>query len=150
MRRRSPMDRFLRALMGLSFALGVGLPALSFANGTLKSHEGCAVTLVVDGDTVKLFCPDQGFVTARLMGFDTPEIFSPSCLSELAQGLTATAWLNAALLRASHIAESPEGTDRYGRRLTRLSLDGEDVTRPLVARGLAHPYAGGKREGWCA
>lgn len=150
MRRRSPMDRILRALMGLSFALGIGLPALSFANGTLKPHAGCAVTLVVDGDTVKLYCPAEGFMTARLLGFDTPEIFSPLCLSELARGLTATAWLNAALFAAGHIAETSSGTDRYGRRLASLRLDGRDLAETIVAAGLARPYSGGKREGWCA
>lgn len=150
MRRRSPMDRFLRLLMGLSLALGIGLPALSFANGTLKPHEGCAVTLVVDGDTVKLLCPGEGFVTARLTGFDTPEVFSPLCLSELAKGVAATAWLNAALFAAGHIAEEGSADDRYGRRLASLRLDGEDVAQRIVASGLARPYAGGKREGWCA
>src|SRR5690606_6080818 len=79
MRRRSPLDRLLKAAFGASVALGIGVPALSFANGTLKPHEGCAVTLVVDGDTVRLLCPAEGFVTARLTGFDTPEVFSPGC-----------------------------------------------------------------------
>lgn len=150
MRRPSPMDRFLKALMGLSLALGVGVPALSFANGTLKPHEGCAVALVVDGDTVKLFCPGEGFVTARLLGFDTPEVFSPGCLSALAKGVAATAWLNAALFSASHIAEEGARSDRYGRRLASLRLDGRDVAETILASGLARPYDGGKREGWCA
>lgn len=150
MRSPSPLDRVLRLLMGLSLALGIGLPALSFVNGTLKPHEGCAVTLVVDGDTVKLFCPGEGFVTARLLGFDTPEVFSPLCLSELARGVAATAWLNAALFSAGHIAEEGVRSDRYGRRLASLRLDGRDVADRIVAAGLARRYDGGRREGWCA
>lgn len=150
MRRRSPLDRVLRLGMGASLALGIGLPALSFANGMLKPHDGCAVVLVVDGDTVKLFCPGEGVVTARLLGLDTPEIFSPQCLGELGKGLGATARLNLSLLAATHIAEAGEQTDRYGRRLVTLSLDGADVAPDMIAAGLARPYAGGKREGWCA
>ncbi len=150
MRRRSPLDRLLKAAFGASVALGIGVPALSFANGTLKPHEGCAVTLVVDGDTVRLLCPAEGFVTARLTGFDTPEVFSPGCPGELARGLAATAWLTLALWRAGHIAEDGERRDRYGRRLVRLSLDGRDVAGAMIAAGLARPYAGGRRQGWCA
>lgn len=150
MRRLSPLDRLLKAVMAASVALGLGVPALSFANGTLKPHEGCAVILAVDGDTVRLLCPAEGFVSARLMGFDTPEVFSPACLEELARGLGATAWLTLALWSAGHIAERGEGRDRYGRRLVRLSLDGQDVAGAMVAKGLARPYAGGRRQGWCA
>jgi micrococcal nuclease len=150
MPRRPPLDRLLRAAMFLSFALGVGLPALSFANGILKPHEGCAVVLVVDGDTVKLLCRGEGVVTARLLGFDTPEIFSPGCLPELARGLAATAWLYRAFLTAQRIDEDGTSTDRYGRRLVRLRLDGKDVAETIVAAGQARPYSGGKRDGWCA
>lgn len=148
--RRSPLDRMLRVAMGASVALGIGLPALSFANGTLKPHEGCAVVLVVDGDTVKMLCPAEGIVTARLLGLDTPEIFSPRCVGEFGKGLAATARLNAALFAAAHIAESGDRADRYGRRLVALRLDGADVAPAMIAAGLARPYAGGRREGWCA
>ncbi len=150
MRRRSPFDRLLKLVMGLSFAFGIGVPALSFANGLLKPHEGCAVVLVVDGDTVKTLCPGEGLVTARLIGFDTPEIFSPACPGEFARGVQATVWLTAALFGARHIGEAARGTDRYGRRLVHLTLDGRNVAGPIIASGLARPYAGGKREGWCA
>ncbi|WP_413871464.1 thermonuclease family protein [Albidovulum sp.] len=149
MRRPSPLDRLLKLLMGASLALGIGVPALSFANGTLTPHEGCAVILAVDGDTVRLLCPAEGFVAARLIGFDTPEVFSPACPGELARGLAATAWLTLALWRAGHIAEAGEERDRYGRRLVRLRLDGRDVAGPMIALGLARPYAGGRRQGWC-
>lgn len=150
MRRRSPLDRLLRSLLAITAVLGIGVPALSFANGTLKPHEGCAVVLVVDGDTVRLLCPGEGMVTARLTGFDTPEIFSPGCAGELARGLAATAWLTLSLWSAGRIAETGEGRDRYGRRLTRLALDGRDTAGTIVAAGHARPYAGGRREGWCA
>lgn len=149
MARRSAPDRMLRLALVASFGLGVALPAATFANGTLKPHDGCAVVLAVDGDTVKLLCPGEGLVPARLTGFDTPEIFSPRCASELARGIVATASLDRLLFSAGHIAVSGEGTDRYGRRLVRLDLDGQDVANRMIASGLARPYAGGRRQGWC-
>ncbi|MEO1905391.1 MAG: hypothetical protein ABGX08_00005, partial [Citromicrobium sp.] len=40
------------------------------------------------------------------------------------------------------------GTDRYGRTLARLTVDGRDVGTVLVSMGLARPWRG-RREGWC-
>jgi endonuclease YncB( thermonuclease family) len=150
MRPHSPLDGLLRLLMGASLVLGLGLPAISFANGTLKPHDGCAVVLVVDGDTVKMLCPREGIVTARLLGLDTPEIFSPRCLGEFGKGVGATARLTLSLLAAAHIAETGARTDRYDRRLVTLRLDGADIAPGMIAAGLARPYGGGRREGWCA
>ncbi|WP_347313007.1 thermonuclease family protein [Defluviimonas sp. SAOS-178_SWC] len=45
---------------------------------------GCRIYRVVDGDTVRMWCPGRGETAARLTGFDTPELFSPACPSELA------------------------------------------------------------------
>ncbi len=42
------------------------------------------------------------------------------------------------------------GEDRFGRTLARVrDRAGRDVARVLVAEGLARPYAGGPRRGWC-
>ncbi len=150
MARRSALDRLLRLMLAACLGLGVALPAASVANGLLKPHDGCAVLLAVDGDTVDVHCPGEGVRRARLTGFDTPEIFSPGCLSELARGLAATARLYGLLFAAGHIATSGEGTDRYGRLLLRLDLDGTDLAARMIATGLARPYDGGRRPGWCA
>ncbi|WP_290897841.1 thermonuclease family protein [Hoeflea sp.] len=40
-------------------------------------------------------------------------------------------------------------TDRYGRTLACVYADGRDVAKALIAAGLARPYDGGRREGWC-
>ena len=83
------------------------------------------------------------------MGFDTPEVFSPKCDAELALGNRATQALERRVNASREVQVAFHGTDRYGRRLARLSLDGTDVAQPLIAAGLARPYDGGRRAGWC-
>jgi endonuclease YncB( thermonuclease family) len=39
-------------------------------------------------------------------------------------------------------------TDRYGRRVAFIQIDGLDLGRMLVTRGLARPWRG-RRERWC-
>lgn len=100
---------------------------------------------VIDGDTLSW----RG-ERVRLVGFDTPEIFSPRCASEVHKGQAAKRMLAGLIARArsADLAIHPE-RDRYGRMLATLSLDGTDVGRSLVAAGLARPYLSGRRQGWC-
>lgn len=109
----------------------------------------CRVTRVVDGDTVYLACPGAAPERARLMGFDTPEIFSPHCASEMQEGLAAKTYLRRQIAAADTIGMSFAGRDRYGRRLVHLSLDGRDTAAIMIGAGLARPYYGGRRRGWC-
>lgn len=109
----------------------------------------CSVARVIDGDTVDLACPGEALVRARLLGFDTPEVFSPGCASELALGRQATSALEAKIRRAQQVRLVFAGSDRYDRRLTQLYLDGADVAGIMVGEGLARPYEGGRRRSWC-
>ncbi len=114
------------------------------------SGPPCTVTRVVDGDTVVMACRDLGSFRARLMGYDTPEISRPRCREELLLGLRAKERMRQMLADAHVLEVSFHGTDRYGRMLTRLSLDGTDVARRLISEGLAVQYSGGRRINWCA
>ena len=119
-------------------------------NGYAAESAGCRVVGVVDGDTVGLHCPGEtGIGRARVLGYDTPEIFSPKCLSETIRGTIAKWSLRLALWRAERIDVYRSGTDRYDRDLVRLSIDGADVAPRMIGAGLARPYAGGRRQGWC-
>lgn len=110
---------------------------------------GCRITYVADGDTVHLACPATGEVKARLLGFDTPEIYSPKCREELAAGQQATTVLRQ-ILRSGPITEARfQGHDRYGRELVRLEVGGQDVARRMIASGYAVPYSGGRHPDWC-
>ncbi len=115
----------------------------------VTTDTGCRAIYVADGDTVHLACRGSGAVKARLLGFDTPEVYSPRCSKELAAGRQATAILREVLQSGPITAARFQGHDRYGRELVRLEVGGQDVARPMIASGLAVPYAGGRHPDWC-
>ena len=116
---------------------------------TAPAEPSCTVARVVDGDTLDMACPGQGAFRARLVGFDTPEVYSPACAAEYALGSEASRRMRALVHGATTIHAEMQGFDRYDRRLVRLRLDGADVARVMIAEGLAVPYAGGRRTDWC-
>lgn len=113
-----------------------------------RESRGCRVLRVVDGDTVNMLCPKQGFVAGRLMGFDTPE-FKARCPQELARAVAATYVLRWHIWTAREVTATPRGRDKYDRVLTLFAVDGEPIGRTLVEAGLARFYDGGQRKPWC-
>lgn len=111
-------------------------PSLAIAPADLRA---------IDGDTLSW----RG-ERVRLVGFDTPEIFSPQCASEAVKGQAAKRMLAGMIsdARSASLAIGPE-RDRYGRTLAVLFLDGADVGPRLVASGLARRYESGRRQSWC-
>lgn len=126
----------LLLLASCNAGLQTGMPTQAVAPADLR---------VIDGDTVSW----RG-ERVRLVGFDTPEIFSPRCASEAQTGEMARRMLAGmiATARSAELAIRPE-RDRYGRTLAVLLLDGADVGPRLVAAGLARPYEAGRRQSWC-
>ncbi len=124
--------------------------AQTAAQRAAQTGPACTITRVIDGDTVAMACRGLGSFRARLMGHDTPETYRARCRAELALGQRATARLRQLLAGAEDIAFSFHGTDRYGRMLTRLRIDGRDVGQRLISEGLAVQYSGGRRIDWCA
>lgn len=109
----------------------------------------CRVQRVIDGDTVTLWCPGTGTERVRILGLDAPETSSPHCASEAAAGAAATRALRAMLARGDRLDVARQGTDRYGRRLAVLRLDGATVADRMIGAGHARAYGGGPRQGWC-
>lgn len=145
---------YLKSVIGLGLFGLLILPTLAdLVNAAMKpvaSAEGdCRIVRVVDGDTVTLICPDEGMVSARLLGFDTPEKYAPACLSEFLAAERASWGLRALIRKADRIVLRREGTDRYGRLLVRMELDGVDVARAMVRAGHGRLYSGGPRGSWC-
>ncbi len=103
---------------------------------------------VVDGDTVWIRCPKDGAMSTRLSGFDTPE-FKGACGSERMKAMAASYVLRWQIWTAGEIGLTPLGSDRYGRRLAVMSVDGVPVAERMIATGLARAYDGGRRAGWC-
>lgn len=144
---------YLRAVVLLAGGGLVVLPwtadGLGLAAGA-RSPEGCRVARVIDGDTVSLWCPGRGLRPVRLLGFDTPELSSPRCAAEYARAQAAAWHLRWLLLTGGGMTLDFAGTDRYGRQLAEVSIDGQPLAGAMIAAGHARPYAGGPRQEWCA
>ena len=135
-------------LMIVGASVIFGPVALDAASLTWRQSEGCKVWMVVDGDTVKMTCPAEGYVSGRILGFDTPEMKS-RCPTELVMAVSATFYLRWQLWTAGKVVATPRGKDRYGRVLTLMAVDDELVGTRMVGAGLARWYDGGKRRSWC-
>ncbi len=96
-----------------------------------------------------MICPASGYERGRLLGFDTPEM-KARCPSELYRAIRATYFLKWQLLKAGKISALPRDHDRYGRRLVFVVVDGRPLSDVMIEAGMARPYAGGKRRGWCS
>ncbi len=108
-------------------------------------HSGGGRNCVVDGDT---FWSDG--VKIRIADIDTPETHPARCAAEAAKGAAATRRLQALLSEAPFAMESTDrDEDRYGRKLRIVTRDGASIGGMLVNEGLARPYGGGQRLGWC-
>jgi len=158
-RRRSPVRFGRNELAGTLLAGIVGglawtmLPAATSAPAapvpaTRASfgfcHSGGGTNCVVDGDTFWM-----AGEKIRIADIDTPETHPARCPEEARLGAAATQRLQA-LLNSGAVTLHPidRDTDRYGRKLRRVEVNGRGVGATLVAEGLARPYLG-RRMGWC-
>jgi micrococcal nuclease len=108
------------------------------------------VTRIVDGDTIDVDI-DLGFNISfsqrvRLAGIDTPESRTKD-LAEKALGLESKKKLGELIANAKTIViktEKPNSTEKYGRILGWLYLDGAEtsVNEALIASGYAWSYMG--------
>ncbi len=159
-----PLTRLLRRLFDPRFLVKsimvaallalVLVPGIAdLVNAALKPVAGdggdCRILRVVDGDTLTLMCAEEGLESARLLGLDTPEKYSPKCTAEFIAAERASWALRTLIQKADRLALVHEGTDRYGRSLVRLTLDGQDVARLMIKAGHARTYGGGPRGAWC-
>ena len=109
------------------------------------------VLSVTDGDTFRARIPvwdNVEVITAvRIRGIDTPEI-KGKCPAEKAAALAAKARLTELLngpVQLSHV-----DPDKYAGRVDAdVTVNGQSVAAVLIAEGLARPYTGGARQGWC-
>jgi endonuclease YncB( thermonuclease family) len=145
---------YLKLVLGLAVAGLVLVPTVAdLVNAAMKpvaSDQGtCRIFRVVDGDTVSLICPEDGMMSARLLGFDTPEKYAPKCVDEFVAAEQASWALRTMIQKADRIGLTQDGTDQYGRALVRLTLDGQDVARLMVQAGHGRVYGSGPRGSWC-
>jgi endonuclease YncB( thermonuclease family) len=123
-------------------------PVVDFINGSAKSKSRCSVAMIMDGDTFKMNCPDEGIVRARITGYDAPEK-NARCIAEYVKAIRATWALRTMLWQARTIEIGLNGKDRYDRFLVTLRVNGKDITPAMIDTGLARAYSGGRRDSWC-
>lgn len=132
-------SRFLLAALGAALALLSACEAPETDSGSRT--ETAPVVHVIDGDTLIIERAGQD-ERVRLLGIDAPEVAhndSPgeSCADEataLTEKLTATA-------EVTVVADPTQpATDRYGRTLAYVEVEGQDVSAELLRAGLAEVY----------
>ena len=100
---------------------------------------------VWDGDSIRLGLASDA-EAVRIFNIDAPEIEGQCAYeSDLAQRSKNRL---AALLAGQRVEIRRQGTDRYGRTLAALSVNGVDAGDILVREGLARTWTG-RREPWC-
>jgi len=109
----------------------------------------CRVAGVVDGDTVDLACLGKGMLRARIVGYDTPELFSPGCAAEAEAAARARQALASWTRQATSTEVAFLGRDDYGRALVDMRLSGQRVAEGMVGGGYGRRYSGHLRGGWC-
>lgn len=111
------------------------------------------VLSVFDGDTLQIrlhvWIGQHIETSLRIAGIDTPEM-KGKCDQERALAKAARAELEA-LVKTGHVKVSDIQLEKYaGRVLARAeTTDGIDIAAHLIQKGLARPYHGKKRAGWC-
>jgi micrococcal nuclease len=111
------------------------------------------VMWVIDGDTYRIRydgMPQGESVRAR--HFDTAEKGDRAqCQEEAQKALQGSELARRLLPNGSVVLLSNFGRDRYGRLLATVTLtDGRDLATVMIDSGLAHPYEGGRKRGWCS
>lgn len=145
-------DVFFRAGAGLAAAF-VALAGPAHAAGNFRGPVEATVLEIIDGDTFfadALVWPGQSVrINIRIRGIDAPEMKS-RCAGEHEAALRARDALRELLGAGSVSISNIGGAKYYGRVLADVeAADGMPVARELLARGLARPYAGGRRKSWC-
>ena len=107
----------------------------------LNCYDGDTCYVTVDGTETKI----------RLLELDTPEISKPKCEAEKTLGLEARDYVNNLIENASTIEfKTDYKKDYFGRILSYLFIDGEDVSKKLVERGLGVVYDRNNKKDWCS
>ncbi len=123
---------------GLTFTSNAEILLRKYNDRYCYDGDTCYVT--VDGEDTKI----------RLLELDTPEISKPKCDQELQLGLKARDYLNNLIMNASSIVfKTDYKKDYFGRILTYLIIDGEDVSDKIVTNNLGVVYDRNNKKDWC-
>lgn len=143
------LDIILAVALGAAFVVAGAYWRVAWHFFANRFFVGAPIVLkrvwVVDGDTID---DQQSGVRYRLANIDAPEI-ETTCYKEAERGRVAKSALVRLVREAKQVSvRRTLRTDRYGRRVAFLLIDGADAGRVLVERGLAVPWRGWRRK-WC-
>lgn len=146
------------ALLAVLLSAGAPPAACPCAPAPYVDQGGCldlptsAVVRVYDGDTLTVEIPDWPpifrQVSIRADGYDAPEIRG-HCEREKLLAQQARVKLLALLAAGHRITLGDLRPGKYFRLVADLEIDGQPVAAVMIGAGLAHPYNGGTRVGWC-
>jgi len=110
-------------------------------NNNLYCYDGDTCYVTIDGQDTKI----------RLLELDTPEISKPKCEQELEWGIRARDYVNNLIQNAQTIEfKTDYEFDYFGRTLSYLIVDGEDVSALLVQNNLGVVWYKGIETDWCS
>ena len=142
-----------RSAADRSETAGIQPSGSSPASRRLYGFYPAEVLRVIDGDTVEMrvaiWLGQDVTTQVRMRGIDAPELRA-RCGEERTRAEAAKTRLEA-LLKTGALYLTDVGYDKYGTRVVARIVDATsaDLGATLVSEGLARPYAGGKRAGWC-
>tara|TARA_B100000575_G_scaffold285989_1_gene282065 strand:+ start:773 stop:1195 length:423 start_codon:yes stop_codon:yes gene_type:complete len=120
----------------------------------LREHKG---NYCYDGDTCyveidgKIRDEKGNLLKIRLLELDTPEISKPKCEDEKRLGLLAKEFINELIRKSVSIELKTDfKKDRYGRILSYLVIDGEDVSSQIINNNLGVLYERNNKKDWCS
>lgn len=140
----------MKRLLSIILIAALACPAPTFAADWRLCRDGerngPQKRCVVDGDTLWVGGLDK---SVRLESIDAPETSNNLCggRAEADLGRKAANRL-IQLLNENDATLTLNGTDRYGRNLGTIRINGRDVGDILVSEGLARRWPNG-REFWC-
>jgi endonuclease YncB( thermonuclease family) len=140
------------AFVGILAAGSIAAAGYVAAGETLEGPYEAAIVRVVDGDTLRvrarIWLGTDVELLVRIDGIDTPEIRG-KCAREKELAARARA-MTESLVAGGAVRLHDVRYGKYaGRIVARVVADGADIADLLLAAGLAHPYDGGSRAGWC-
>jgi endonuclease YncB( thermonuclease family) len=110
------------------------------------------VMRIIDGDSLRVRLPGgKRARTIRLRDVDAPELGGKAkCQAEADLALRAKAELERLAPVGSTVQLTDLKADKFPNRVdAKVSGPFGDVSEGLLAAGLARPYHGGRRAGWC-
>lgn len=138
----------------LTFLFVYALISSDLTAATTPPLQILAITKVYDGDTFTvdlancaepIVCRD---VPIRVAGIDAPEI-KAQCGAEAAKADRARTWLKRRLNTGRPVELKNVVRDKYFRLRAEVYIGDKMIAPEMVALGLARPYNGGARAGWC-